>query len=330
MKNATYYILICIMILSMAGCADKAPSKDDISLKKVIVSLDWTPNTNHTGLYVSKDKGYYEEVGLEVEIIQPASGTAEQLVAARQADFGISFQENVTFARLENIPIVSIATIIQHNTSGFASLKDKGIKTPKDFEGRKYGGWGTPMEEATIEALMEKYNADFGKVEILTTGSTDFLASSTQDIDFAWIFEGWTGIEAQLKGIDLNYIDLGKENKALDYYTPIIITDEKNIRENAEMVKKFIEATSKGYKYAMENPGEAAEILLNNAPELDRRLVTKSQEYLSQKYQAEAPQWGVQKEEVWQRYTDWLYDNGLIEKKIDVTKAYTNDFLPKE
>lgn len=330
MKKAIYYILICLMILSMAGCAEKAPSQDDISMQKVVVSLDWTPNTNHTGLYVAKDKGYYEKVGLEVEIIQPASGTAEQLVAARQADFGISFQENVTFARLENIPIVSIATIIQHNTSGFASLKDKGIKTPKDFEGRKYGGWGTPMEEATIKALMEKYNADFEKVEILTTGSTDFLASSTQDIDFAWIFEGWTGIEAQLKGIELNYIDLGKENMALDYYTPIIITNEKNIQENAEMVKKFIKATSKGYKYAMENPGEAAEILLNNAPELDRQLVIKSQEYLSQKYQAEEPQWGVQKEEVWQRYTDWLYDNGLIDKKIDVTKAYTNDFLPKE
>lgn len=320
MKKNIIYILVGFMIitLGLTGC-----TKNEM----ITVSLDWTPNTNHTGIYVAKDKGYYEEAGLDVVIIQPASGTAEQLVAAGQAEFGISFQENVTFARLEEMPIVSIATIIQHNTSGFASLKDKGIISPKDFEGKKYGGWGIPMEEATIKALMEKYDADYEKVEILTTGSTDFLAASPQDIDFAWIFEGWTGIEAQIRGIELNYIDVGKENAALDYYTPIIITNEKNIKENADIVEKFMKATTQGYNYAITNPEDAAEILLSNVPELDRELVIKSQEFLSDKYQAEASQWGIQKDEVWQRYTDWLFDNRLIESKIDINEAFTNKFL---
>lgn len=318
---------ILVLMLSFSGCTEK--TDESVELEKVIVTLDWTPNTNHTGLYVAKDKGYYEEIGLDVDIIQPSEGTAEQLVATDKAQFGISYQEATTFARLEGVPVVSIATVIQHNTSGFASIKDKGIETPKDFEGKKYGGWGSPVEEATLKALMEKYDGDVEKAEILTSGVIDFFASSEKDIDFAWIFEGWTGIEAQIRGIELNYIDLGKEDPALDYYTPIIITSEKLISENQELVKKFMKATAKGYEDAIENPEEAAEILLANAPELDQELVIESQKFLSNAYQAEASQWGIQKREVWANYTDWLYNNGLINSKIDIDAAFTNEFLPE-
>lgn len=329
MKKFISIMLSAVLSLSMlAGCAKEEPKED--KLQKVVVTLDWTPNTNHTGLYVAKDKGYYKEAGLDVQIIQPGEGTADQLVAANKAQFGVSYQESVTLARLENVPVVSIAAVIQHNTSGFASVKDKGILTPKDFEGKRYGGWGSPIEKATLKALMDKYGGDVEKVDILTTGATDFFAASEKDVDFAWIFEGWTGIEAKLKGIELNYIDLGKENEALDYYTPVLITNEDNIKNNPELVEKFMEATSKGYESAIENPAEAAQILLDNAPELNPELVKASQEFLSAKYSDDADIWGYQKEEVWQRYTDWLYDNKLIESKIDVKKAFTNDFLPEK
>jgi len=329
MKKFISIMLSAVLSLSMlAGCAKEEPKED--KLQKIVVTLDWTPNTNHTGLYVAKDKGYYEEAGLDVQIIQPGEGTADQLVAANKAQFGVSYQESVTLARLENVPVVSIAAVIQHNTSGFASVKDKGILTPKDFEGKRYGGWGSPIEKATLKALMDKYGGDVEKVDILTTGATDFFAASEKDVDFAWIFEGWTGIEAKLKGIELNYVDLGKENEALDYYTPVLITNEDNIKNNPELVEKFMEATSKGYESAIENPAEAAQILLDNAPELNPELVKASQEFLSTKYRDDADVWGYQKEEVWQRYTDWLYDNKLIESKIDVKKAFTNDFLPEK
>ena len=332
-KRLISFILTIAAISTMvfSGCAGKeeVTQEPDRELQKVVVTLDWTPNTNHTGLYVAKDKGYYKEAGLDVEIVQPAGGTADQLVASNKAQFGISYQESVTLARLEERPVVSIAAVIQHNTSGFASLKGKGIETPKDFEGKRYGGWGSPIEKATLKALMEKYDADVEKVEILTTGAADFFASSETDMDFAWIFEGWTGVEAQLKGIELNYIDLGKENEALDYYTPVIITNEKNISENPELVKAFMEATSRGYESAIENPQEAAQILIDNAPELNPELVKKSQEFLSAKYQDDAEKWGLQKKDVWENYTNWLYENELIGEKIEVEKAYTNEFLPE-
>ncbi len=329
--SVIFLVMLIMSMLWLAGCTNNNEEslEGTVELRDITVTLDWTPNTNHTGLYVAKDKGFYEEVGMNVEIVQPASGTSDQVVATDTAQFGVSYQEAVTFARLQEIPIVSLAAVIQHNTSGFAALKDKGIKTPKDFEGKKYGGWGSPVEIATLKAVMEKYDADIDKVEILTSGTVDFFASSEMDIDFAWIFEGWTGVDAQLRGIELDYIDLGKEHEALDYYTPVIITNEKNIEEDPEFVRQFMAATTKGYEYAIQNPEESADILLANAPELKEELVKASQKFLSTKYQDDAEKWGVQKETVWQNYTNWLYDNGLIEKKIDVNSAFTNEFLPE-
>lgn len=324
-KRLSMFIILVIILGSffVSGCSS---NKTQDQLEKIVITLDWTPNTNHTGLYAAKDKGFYEEVGLEVEIVQLSGGSVEQVVASGNSHFGISYQEAVTYARLSDIPVVSIAAVIQHNTSGFASLKSRGIESPKDFEGAKYGGWGSPVEEATIKALMDKYDADYEKVEILTTGAVDFFVSE-KNADFSWIFFGWDGVAAKIKGIDLNYIELGAIDPALDYYTPVIITGETLIAEKPELVEKFMKATSKGYVFSMEQPEEAARILLTNAPELDEELVIASQKWLQDKYQADAQVWGLQKKEVWENYSKWLHERDLIVGELDVDKAFTNKFI---
>ncbi|NMA91884.1 MAG: ABC transporter substrate-binding protein [Firmicutes bacterium] len=323
-KKSWFLLLSIILSLALfAGCqqGDEAP------LEKVTILLDWTPNTNYSGLYAAKDKGYYREEGLEVEIVQ-ASGTVPQLLAAEKGEFGVSYQEEVTFARLENIPIVSIAAVVQHNTSGFASFKETGISSPADFEGKRYGGWGAPSEEATIKALSERFGADFDQVEMVNAGEADFFTIIERLADFAWIYYGWDGVEAELKGLELNFIQLTELDPALDYYTPVLITSESLISKQPELVKKFMRATSRGYELAINNPEEAAEILLENAPELDRDLVIASQKWLADKFQAEAETWGQQDRTTWENYTRWLYDNHLIDELIQLEQAYTNEFLP--
>lgn len=320
--------IISILSIFILSCGKKENLENNKDKKtKITVVLDWTPNTNHTGLYIAEELGYYEEEGLDVTIIQPGNGTSDQLVAGGKAQFGVSYQESVTLARIEDIPIVSIAAVIQHNTSGFYSRADKGIKTPKDFENKKYGGWGSPIEKATLKALMDEEKADVEKVRIITSGDTDFFAVSEKSVDFAWGFEAWTGIEAKMKNIPVNYIRLSDYNKSLDYYTPVIITNEKMIAENKEIVEKFMRATKKGYEYASKEPVEAANILIKNAPELNKELVEASQNFLAKEYKSDASYWGEQKKEVWENYTNWLYGNKLIDKKIDVNQAFTNEFL---
>ncbi|WP_372490919.1 ABC transporter substrate-binding protein [Paenibacillus mellifer] len=305
------------------------PASDE-EQRNVKVVLDWSPNTNHTGLYVAKDQGYFAEEGLNVEILLPGSGGAEAMIASGEVPFGVSVQENVTQSRLQGVPLVSIAAIIQHNTSGFAAPVTKNIKSPKDFEGKAYGGWGSPVEEAIIKSIMDLQGADVGKVKFLNIGDADYFTAVKRDIDFAWIFYAWTGIEAELRGEPLDMLYVKDYSEQLDYYTPVLVTNEKTIMDDPELVKAFMRAVSKGYNYAMDHPDESAQILLKAVPDLDKDLVVASQTWLSPKYKDDAPRWGEQKREVWQNYSDWMHERGLLEKPLDVDAAFTNEFLPSE
>lgn len=346
MKQQTrtlFAIVLSCMLLILASCSDGAggsasnqtakaePDKQQSkTLKPVKVVLDWSPNTNHTGLYVAKEQGYFAEEGLDVSILLPGSGGSEAMVASGEAPFGVSVQENVTQSRTQGVPLISIAAIIQHNTSGFAAPKDRNIKSPKDFEGKSYGGWGSPVEQAVMKSIMDLQGADVKKVKFLNIGDADYFTAVKRDIDFAWIFYAWTGIEAELRGEPLDMLYVKDYSDKLDYYTPVIVTNEKLITQDPELVKAFMRATSKGYRYAIEHPEEAANILLKAVPELDKKLVVASQKWLSPKYQDDAGRWGEQKREVWQNYSDWMHERGLLDKPLDTDKAFTNDFLPEQ
>ena len=334
LKKVISILLATSMTMTLfVGCsAKKGNAKKEVPLKKITVILDWIPNTNHTGLYVAKDKGFFKEEGLDVDIIQPAQGSTASLIAAGKGDFGVSYQEDVTYARTakDPLPIKAIATIMQHNTSGFASPKGKNIKSPKDFVGKTYGGWGSPSEGAILKALMKKDNADFSKLKIVDAGTDDFFAVTKKNIDFEWIFYGWTGIEAKLKKIPINYIDIRKLNPDLDYYTPVIIANENKLKQDPQTARKFLKAVTKGYEYSIAKPEESANILVKNAPETDKTLALESQKYMNTQYKAEAKRWGVMKESVWSNYTKFLLDRKLIDKDMKASEAFTNEYLPNK
>ena len=318
-------------IMMLSGCGSSKKSEGEEGLEKVKVILDWTPNTNHTGIYVAKEKGYFKDLGLDVEIIQPSEGSSLQLVSAGKGDFAITYQEDLTYARTSDspMPVKAIATIIQHNTSGFASPKEKNIKTVKDFEGKVYGGFGGPSEKAILQAVMEKAGADFSKLTTVDVGTEDFFIATKNNLDFEWTFEGWTNISAKLRNFDINYIPLRELDERLDYYTPIIASSESTLNEKSDMVKKFMEATSKGYEFAINNPEESAEILVKEVPEIDKDLAVESQKFLAKEYKSDANRWGEMKDSVWDNYTQFMLEYKLIHKDMKASEAYTNEFLPE-
>ena len=136
-------------------------------------------------------------------------------------------------------------------------------------------------------------------------------------------------LNQNLRGKDINMVYLTDYSEKLDYYTPVLATNEEMIENNPETVKAFLKATSKGYQFTIDKPDQAADILIAAAPDLDPELVKKSQEWLSPSYQDDAIRWGEQKLEVWENYANWMYENKLLEKQLDATKAFTNEFLPE-
>ena len=326
-KKVISIALVFGIMSSLYGCGNK--TVDSNNLEKVTVILDYVPNTNHTGMYVAKEKGYYKEAGLDVEIIEPTEGATASLVAVGKGDFGISYQEDVTYAKASTdpLPIKAVAAIIQHNTSGFASYKDKNITSVKDFEGKTYTGWGSPAEEAVLKAVMEKGGADPSKINIITSSESTGFAALENKVDLMWIFKGWDGVSMDMAGIPYNYIEVKDLDSRLDYYTPVIITNDNVINNKKDMAQKFISATSKGYEYAEKNSDESAEILHKYAPDYDLEMLKKSQEYLSSKYSEDTDKWGIMKEEVWDNYTDFMKENNLIENDVKSSDCYTNEFL---
>lgn len=298
----------------------------------VTLMLDWTPNTNHTGFYVAQALGYYAEANLTVSIQEPTDLLVEAVITSGAAEFGVGYQEVATYARADEMPIVSLAAIIQHNTSGFVTLHDEDpISTPSDFAGLSYGGFGQPdLESAVINALIACDGGTADSFEYIDVGWADAFELMQRDrIDFAWMYYAWTGIEGEQRGLDLDAVMLMDYFECIpDYYTPILITSEDVIAEQPDVVAAFVQATARGYAYAIENPADAAEILIAAAPEIDADLIRASAEWLAPQYQADAPRWGQQTEAVWQGFSDFLVANGILEAGIDAQVAFTNEFLP--
>ena len=326
MKKLMKSLLAAACIVTLSGCGSQTSTEET---KEVTLVLDYVPNTNHTGIYVAQNKGYFEEEGLKVNIIEPGdNNTSAALVAAGKGQFGISYQEDVTYALTaeEPMPIKAIATIIQHNTSGFVTLKDSGITSPKDFEGKTYAGWQSLSEEAVIKAVMNNAGADFDKLTMVGADVSG-LSQLNSGIDILWEFKGWAIIKAEMEGMEFNYMPLNTLDERLDYYTPVVITNNDMIENDPETVQKFMNAVKKGYEFAIDNPDEAAEILHEYIPDYDLDFLKESQAYLSAEYAKDADSWGVMKDSVWDGYTDFMYENGLISKKITAGEQYTNEFL---
>ena len=185
------------------------------------------------------------------------------------------------------------------------------------------------VASVALAKRMEKAGADFSKLTTVDVGTEDFFIATKNNLDFEWTFEGWTNISAKLRNFDINYIPLRELDERLDYYTPIIASSESTLNEKSDMVKKFMEATSKGYEFAINNPEESAEILVKEVPEIDKDLAVESQKFLAKEYKSDANRWGEMKDSVWDNYTQFMLEYKLINKDMKASEAYTNEFLPE-
>lgn len=337
-KRVTALGLALTLALSLTACGRKGQeagsgSQGDQKREKITFVLDWTPNTNHTGLYVAMEKGYFADAGLEVEVVQPPEDGAEILVSSGRAQLGVSFQDSLAPALSGDTPldITAVAALIQHNTSGIISRKGEGMDTPKGLEGHRYATWDLPVEQATLRQVVEVDGGDFDKVELIpSTVNDEVSALQSKSVDAIWIFYGWAGIACQVAGLETDYFAFRDIDPVFDFYTPVVIANNEFLEKNPETAKAFLEALAQGYRDAIADPEGAAEILMNASPELkdSEELVVSSQKYLAEQYVADAPRWGEIDADRWSGFFTWLNDNQLLERPIDPMAGFTNDFLP--
>ena len=162
---------------------------------------------------------------------------------------------------------------------------------------------------------------------IPSTVTDEVSALKSKSVDAIWIFYGWAGVAAQVNGLETDYFEFADIDPVFDFYTPVIIGNSSWMAENPDTTKAFLGAVKKGYEFAIDNPEEAADILLEAAPELDKELVYASQEYLKDEYKAEVEQWGYIDPARWNAFYNWVNENGLSEVEIPENTGFNNSYL---
>ena len=322
--------------LAALGCTTRSAPADG-KLDRIRLALDWTPNTNHTGFFVADRQGWYREAGIELEVL-PYSGTAaETLVGAGQAEFGISFQDALVFARASGLPIVSTAAILQHVATAIAVKAGRAdMKTPKDLDGKTYAGFGLPYEVPTLQRVIRTAGGA-GKFEVVTLKTAAYEALYSGAADFTVPFITWEAIEAELQHQDLRlfrYTDYGFP----DFYQVVLATNEPWLAAHRDLARRFVQATVRGFTFATQQPHDGAQHLIAANPGAFTApdLVEQSATLLARRYYLDdRGRFGVQTLDRWTDYSRFLYGTGTVAdaqgkpltREPDWSTHFTNDLL---
>ena len=321
-------VLALVLVLTACG-GGRQEAENELS-----ICLEWTPNTNHTGLYAAQALGYFEEAGLKVSIIQPPEDGASALCAAGQTEFAITAQDTMAaaLARTEPLKITAVAAILQHDTSGIITRAGEGMDRPKGLEGHTYSTYNGLIELAMMKQVVEADGGDFSRVNLAPYALNDEAGALREGItDAIWIYYGWGGISAEAAGLGFDFFYFKDIDPVFDFYTPVIIANNDFLAEHPDTAKAFLSAASRGYAYAMEHPEEAARLLVEGDSALSgsEELVAASQKWMAEQYQAEAEQWGYIDPARWNAFYRWLNENGLVEQPIPENAGFSNDYLPQ-
>ena len=306
------------------------------------VALDWTPNGNHLGFFVAKDKGLYDAAGLDVTIVSPADAeydgsynpgdpdadapgapkyvTPCSKLADGTAHFAINSPEGVVgWNTAPGRPkLKAVAALLRdRNSSAIVALRSSGIRSPKDLDGKRYASYAARFEGRIVQRMIQH---DGGKGDFVEDtppmlGIWNTLLEGESDA--TWVFMQWEGVEAKLKGVELEAFPVC--DYGMPYaYAPCLCAHPDWLAKNGDVARAFLRATAEGYAAAAADTAYAADALVrlakrDHALDVDPALARGSAEYLADKIlDPVTKKWGLMEDAVWSEYIQWLWDSGLL------------------
>ena len=312
---------------SAAETADTQTDNKD--LREVNVVLDWYPNAIHTFLYTAIERGYFAEEGLDVKIHFPANDNdALALVAAGKAEIGMYYQQDVIQAIAnQGTGIKSIGAIVQSPLNVILSLKDKNITKPEDLVGKTIGYGGTVLSEALVKCMMENVGADASDVNMINVGFELMSSMTTGNVDATiGCLVNHEVPQLEEEGFDVNYFSVSGYGIP-NYYEEVFLTNDDLLENEPEVVAGFLRAAKKGFDDFKADPDGCLAILMNNQNEENFPLTQSVEEQscatLIPLMETEDAAFLTQTDECWQENIDWMLENQLIDKAVDVSDVMT-------
>jgi putative hydroxymethylpyrimidine transport system substrate-binding protein len=338
MKKLVWGLALVVAMLTLVACstvnspiagpdAESAPVAEP--LRQVSVALDWFPWSNHAGLYVAQEKGYFAEQGLDVEIRTPSDpDIVLQLVATGRDDFGINYQTGVLIAREQEVPVVSVMALVQHPLNSVMALKSSGIAEPKDLVGKSIGWPGIPDNEPLLDTMMQSQGGSLSDVELVNVGFDLVPALLGGKVDAIvgayWVHES---ISATNQGFELNIMRM-EDHGVPDFYELVLVASEDNIKNDPELVQAFVWGAQRGYQDAIADPQGAVDLLKKIRPEVDLTIESPGVDLLAPLWEPDGGQaFGWQEDARWVGFAEWLTEAEMLSNADDALNAFDNSFV---
>ena len=307
-------IMLSILVISIFSCS----SENEIN--KVSLALDWYPNSNHAGIFYAKDKGYFLDEDLDVEVYTPSDPSSIlQTVASGRDQFGISYQPDLLLARSEGVPVVAISSIVKTPLNSIMTLKKSGISDPSKLKGKTIGYPGIPLNIGILQSILEGQGLTIDDVNLVDVGFDLVPALLSSRVD-AVIGAFWSheSILIELEGEEVNILKF-QDWGIPEYHELVLVTSEKYLYENKEIVESFVKSFRKGFEGSIESNSESMESLISAYPEINVELETKGIKLL-------VPLWiesmNSNNMESWHKFGDWMKEKGLIDSGLIIEDSF--------
>ena len=320
-------LLMLGVAIALSACGRSEVQNEAGALTKISLPLGYIPNIQFAPLYVAVEKGYFREAGFEVEFDYKFETDGVALVGAGELPFAVVSGEQVLLARAQGLPVTYVAAWYQQYPVSVVAKSEAGILVPQDLKGKKIGLPGLfGANYIGLRALLNAGKLSESNVTLDAIGfnQVELVASGQQDI-----VVGYTAnepIQLRAQGIAVTEI------RVADYAQLAangLLASEKVIAENPELVRAFVGAFLKGLRDTIANPDEAfqlSEAHIPNFADLDSAVQKQILATSLEQWQAERP--GYSNPQAWENMQDVLLDMGLISEKMDLSKAFTNEFIP--
>jgi len=311
----------CIMLLvAVALLAACGPQEVEQPPDQVTVQLKWVHQAQFAGFYAADKKGFYAEEGIDVTLnaggvhLPPDTNIAS--LVAGEADFAIVGGDQLLAARFRGQPVVAIAVLFQRNPYAYASLKGSGIERPQDLVGKKV--MAAPDAEIQHQALLRKLGIAPDAIERIPY-QRDVTPLVTGQIDAHLVYRTGLGLAFDETGYELNWMWL--EDYGIRFYADTIVASETLVQQNPDLVERFLRATIKGWRYAIENQAEAVDLTLQYDPTLTRDRQARMMATQTPLIHTGVAEIGWMDRGVWAGMRDMLYEAGIVAQERIKQKA---------
>lgn len=309
---------------------EKPAAKAPTQVQQIRFLLDFTADGVHTPYFVARDRGWYREVGLEVDIT-PGTGSFDtvKLVGTGQAPLGFADAGSFTIGVAQDIPVTMVASVYQQSPITIFSLAEKNITRPKDLEGKSVGLASGAAEAKIFPAFAKRNGLDMSKIKIvdlsIPTRIPSLLAGSVDALGGFIVIYG--DIAAQAKG---GVSVMKVADHGLQMYGNGILVNNDFAARNPAVVERFLQATMRGLRFALDSPDQALESTYKALPDRDRKLLAERWRLASQIMDSETTKksgLGWMDEATWKSTQDLMVEYGGQTKALELSKLYTNKYL---